>query len=305
MAKQAVDGQRVNAFRVDPHSVIVVGVDKKDVYKKTHPMYDPRVERPLDEDKLQGYVKYGPIKPIIVIKEGDDIIVDDGRRRTLYTRAANEIRLKQGLEPWQLRVMTPEKISMETAYDYSIMLNEAREEDDVVTKVEKLERWIQINGPIEGTNVEKACAVFACSRVTLKRYEANIGLHRDVKALVRDKKLSHVAAASLAALPYERQPEKAKELLNKGVTRIEDVQAEVKHEKEQERAARNGAAPVERTAPEKTITRTQWKKWLDHAEAAGVKTDTIHGVKLALGLLYPGAVKGAKAAFREAGIDLD
>lgn len=92
MAKTAVEAPRTNAWLFDPEQL-------KLVTDESHHLYDPRIHLPIDEAMVKNIMVNGVIEPVIIAKEGQDVIVVDGRQRTKNAIEANKRLTAEGKEP--------------------------------------------------------------------------------------------------------------------------------------------------------------------------------------------------------------
>ena len=74
MSKQALEGQRLNAFGMDPDKLTIIGLDTDD--GPEHPLYDERVRLPLDESFVKNVKVYGVIEDVIVCKDADGRVLE-------------------------------------------------------------------------------------------------------------------------------------------------------------------------------------------------------------------------------------
>lgn len=94
MGGQAFDAPRLQAFYLDPSTVTVLCLDTKD--GEEHPLWDPRFSIPVDQSDIDSVMTYGVLTVGIVRKEkmadgSERTVVIDGRQRTRWARAANDV----------------------------------------------------------------------------------------------------------------------------------------------------------------------------------------------------------------------
>jgi hypothetical protein len=96
--KTAIDAKRGNLFLVPPEDITIIGLDTED--GPEHPLFDERVLLPVDEALARNIAIHGVIEPVVIRKNGDDVIeVIDGRQRVRSARLANERLEAEGKEP--------------------------------------------------------------------------------------------------------------------------------------------------------------------------------------------------------------
>lgn len=189
--KTALDAQRGTYFVVEPESL-------KIIEDKRHPLYDSRVELPLDDDFVESIAHFGVKKIIDVRKNGDRLEVVDGRRRTRGAVEANRRREERGLPRLTVRVVL-EKGTDEDMDLLMVLGNRGRVDDDPVTLAEKAARLVAKVG-------EERAALACCTNVrTLRSWLQILDLAPEIRESVRRGDLKYSAATKLAALPREEQ----------------------------------------------------------------------------------------------------
>lgn len=158
MAKIAFAHKRIAAFTADPKDIVVIT-------DKNHPLYDSRVELPIDPEFLASINRRGVIKAVIVRKIDGKPVVVDGRRRVLTARVANIQRKKDGL-PIIMVPFTERKGDTADAFGVTVEANEHRLDDPLRTKIEKAQRLAQL-----GHDPESIASMFkGVSVATVKRW---------------------------------------------------------------------------------------------------------------------------------------
>lgn len=64
--------------------------DLKVITDAKHPLYDARVERPVDEAMVLSIMSLGIIEPLVIARDGESVYVVDGRQRRLNAIEANK-----------------------------------------------------------------------------------------------------------------------------------------------------------------------------------------------------------------------
>lgn len=191
MGRQALDAPRGQYFMLDPDKLVLI-VDK------AHPLYDRRVEKPLTEQFIRNIDAFGVKKPIDGRKNGADVEVAEGRRRTRGAREVNRRRRAEGREP----LLVPVILHRCSDADMDVLMvigNECREDDDLVTRAEKASRLIEQIG------LEKTALAFGRSPDTVEGWLKLLDLSEEVRERVRSGDLSAAAALPLAELSREEQ----------------------------------------------------------------------------------------------------
>lgn len=178
----------------DPNKLVIV-TDKK------HPLYDERVELPIDEGMVRNIMVYGVVEPIVVRKNGEQddgtpiVEVVDGRQRVKNAREANRRLEEEGKEA--IRVSAVQKRG-DNAGLFGVMIsaNEIRQDDTPMTRARKLGRYLAM-----GRTEEEAAITFGCSGTTIKNYLLLLDAGEVVQKALEKGQISMVAAKKLAVLP--------------------------------------------------------------------------------------------------------
>ncbi|KAA0888798.1 ParB/RepB/Spo0J family partition protein [Oryzomonas rubra] len=203
-SKTAVEASRTNAWLIEPDRLVLIT-------DPGHPLYDPRVDLPLDEALVRNIMVNGVIEPIIITKEGDDLVVVDGRQRTKNAREANRRLVEQGKEPIKAVCMI-RRGDDSSLFGVLISANENRQDDTPLGRADKLNRYLNM-----GRSEEEACIAFGVSMPTIKTWLAMLTLADPVKKAIEHGTISASAAVKLADLPKPKQEAALKELTESGV----------------------------------------------------------------------------------------
>lgn len=164
MGKQALEGQRLNAFGMDPDKLVIIGLDTQD--GPEHPLYDERIKLKLDEGLVRNIMVYGVIETVTVTKDADGLpLVVVGRQRVRCAREANKRLTAEGKKPILVPCMT-KRGEQNTMFGVMISENENRQEDSIITKARKASRMISVCRTTE----TEAAAAFGVSRPTLSSW---------------------------------------------------------------------------------------------------------------------------------------
>lgn len=202
--KSAVDAPRRNVFMMDPDDIVIVGIDTGDTDK--HPLWDPRIHLPIDPLLVANIRHYGVLEPIDTTKDGERLLVVDGRRRVLHARAAKRIQLEAGEEVVKVPVMI-RKGDDAHLFGVSRAHNAMRTGDGPLTNARNAQRMIDM-----GSSEAQVALTFGVTPQAVKNWLALLGLHTDVLAAVKAEQLTPTAAIQLAVLPRAEQAEVVSEL---------------------------------------------------------------------------------------------
>lgn len=207
MAKQAIEGTRLNAFGLDPDELVIVGLD--DGEGPEHPLYDERVALPLDEALVRNIMVFGVIEPIVVRKNGTFVEVVDGRQRVRAAREANSRLREQGAEPLHVPAVVKRG---DNGQIMGVMLSTfLRQDDTPIGKAQKAARYLDT-----GKSEAEAAIVYGVSTQTIRNWMALLELAPRVQAAVTAGQIGAAAALELRDLPHREQESKIEAIAANG-----------------------------------------------------------------------------------------
>lgn len=196
-----------------PEEIIVIGIDTED--GASHPLYDTRIHKPLNEATVRDIMKRGVKEPITVTKDGDESppIVIDGRRRVLHAREANRRLAEEGIEVRiKIPVLPPERNSDDgRMLALMVALNEHREADSPMNRAMKAQKYRDL-----GYTEQDTAEVFSVSPQTIQNYLRLLSLHPQCQKAVEEGAISPSAAYQLAAQPQAKQRALLEKMLKGG-----------------------------------------------------------------------------------------
>jgi ParB-like chromosome segregation protein Spo0J len=195
MSKTAFDSPRLTGFMMAPEDLVLVEDQQSD-------LWDPRVKVDPPEPFILNVLALGVQETISVRKRADGKAeVIDGRKRTLAAREVNKRLVAAGSDPRLVPVLVKKA---EAADPVALMyaLNEARVEDDALTRAGKMARYIAL-----GHSEEQTAVTFACAASSVRAHLKLLDMPKEVKAAVSAGRLSLSAAPKAAQLPAEELAE--------------------------------------------------------------------------------------------------
>ncbi len=181
-----------------PERLTIIGIDTKD--GPEHPLFDGQSNAyELEADKIQNYYHNGVLQAVKVRRDGDRFIVVFGRKRCRYLRAANALRVKDGLPPMKI-TFTITTASDEALVGMVMMENLVRTEATFRQKAEMAQRLIEGWG-YSPEDVGQSAGV---SLATVNSWLKFNNLAEPVKREV-DNGLAATSALYLSDLPREDQ----------------------------------------------------------------------------------------------------
>lgn len=209
MAKNSIEAYgasgKTNLLFFDPSALtLVTDVDS--------PLYDPRVNLPVDEDLARNIDYQGVIEPVIVSKnpETGDAEILVGRQRVKAARLANEWRTARGVDP----VMVPGYVfkgSRRDAIEFIVSENEVRKEDSPLGRAYKMRRMQAI-----GRGEDQIAVVFGCTVATVRSTLALLECTSAVQKAVEKGSINVTHAKQLSKMAPDEQREKVAALVAAG-----------------------------------------------------------------------------------------
>ena len=195
---------RGNLWSIDPDDLCIIGgkllpadergpLDTDD--GPDHDLYDERVSEPLTEEFVNNIDAHGVDTPVLIVKLGDVATVIAGRKRIRAARIVNVRRKKRGEPPIKIDAKL-KRASGSGLLAAMITENEARTNDGILTKIDKLKRLLN-----RGVSPEDAAIHFNVGAATVKGWLAfEDNATAETKAAARAGRLSASAAAELAKI---------------------------------------------------------------------------------------------------------
>ena len=204
MGKTAIDAKRGTIFMLEPERLTLVT-------DKGHPLYDPRVEDPPDENMVANIAMHGVLEPVIVRKNGDAIEVVAGRGRTKAAAEANR-RLKAEGKPPMLVPAIMRGGDDADLFGVMISENEIRREDSMIVKGGKARKLLNM-----GYSVPQIAVTFGATRQAVESWLAADGLPARIKDAVEAGEISATAALQASGLPRDEQVRRFEAAKSKGL----------------------------------------------------------------------------------------
>lgn len=199
-ATSVTESPRSNMYMVEPEALKLI-TDKED------PLYDPRVDLPVEENMVLNIMHQGIIQNIQAVKRGEDYVVITGRQRVKAALEANKKLRRQGKEPIRIPVVLGRG---DEADQLGVLIseNELRQNDSPIAKAEKCKKFLDM-----GRTEQEAAIIFGVTPQTIKNWMEIVGLCAFVKKAVDRDLISATAAAKLSGLSLADQKEAAEDLI--------------------------------------------------------------------------------------------
>jgi len=206
MAKNSKDAYgasgTTNLLTFDPANLKLITSEK-------HPLYDKRVEKPIDESMVLSIMEYGVKEPVIVWKDPEtgDVCVVAGRQRVKNNIEANKRLKKRGEMPKDIKAIVergdPKKLMAIMAIE-----NEGRTANTPQERAELAGRMLEA-----GYTEDVLAIVFHCSKSTVKNYIALLETTGAVRKAVASGRIDPTDGYKLAKLHPSEQNAKLEEIL--------------------------------------------------------------------------------------------
>jgi ParB family chromosome partitioning protein len=277
MGKQALPYPRKgNLFSIPPEDVTVIGLDTTD--GPEHPLYDDRIHLPIDMNLVKNIMVKGVIQPVQAVKDGDRILIVEGRQRVRAARKANQILRKEGKEPVALKV-EPVKGENPDLFGIMVSANEHRKDDTPMAKARKLARFLAM-----GKTEQEAAVLFGVTVRSIKDWQLLLDLDPKVQQAVDGGQIAATACKELAKLPRKEQKAALSQLLETAEPGKRVTQ----------RAAERGTGKV--TAKSKAPSKKEIKRLLaldeDVLYNGGLDDHAIKVLRWAIGDLQASSISG-------------
>ncbi|MBZ1986776.1 ParB/RepB/Spo0J family partition protein [Klebsiella pneumoniae] len=205
MAKNSIDAYgasgKTNVLMFEPENLFLVT-------DKTHPLYDERINLPINEGMVLNIKELGVLEPIIVWKDPENgrscVVV--GRQRVRHTLEANKLLLKEGKTP----LLVPGVVKRGSANQmakYMVSENEIRRPDTPLGRAKKMSDAMD-----RGHDEDDLAVLFGCSVQTVRATLSLLDATQAVRDAVESGTVTVTQARQLASLKPEEQRAKVAEI---------------------------------------------------------------------------------------------
>ncbi len=294
---QAIEAKRTSLFVLAPEAphIKIVGLDTEHK-RNEHPLYDARVFLPVRESLVVSMMENGFLGSIVTAKDGEDLLVVDGKQRVRAAREAN-IRFEKAGSDRRIMVATAAPMRGEDSSKVGALatLNEHRTIDNIIERARKMAYMMRFE------NTEKQVAVaFGETEQTVKNYLKVLDCHPDVIKSAERGEVAPSVLVTLSALTRDEQLATFETMRAEGKLTVAEAQKRVYVKKngktrtgeEEEGNGKKLPVPVIRK-----ILRLHASSELK----AKVSDDTIAVLRLVAGEMEPSRIKGMTEALREVG----
>lgn len=194
-----IESKRQNLHFYNPDDLTIIGIDEGG---QDHPLYDERVELPVDEGLMRSILAKGVLQNITVVTDGDKLLVVTGRQRVRATRAANEMLRKSGKKEEDLILIPARKARGDDGglIQIGVMENELRREDSALVKARKAQRMLD-----RGKNEDDVALAFGVTKPAVANYLKLLELDEKVQEAVDKGVIAYTRAIQLHGYSKEEQ----------------------------------------------------------------------------------------------------
>lgn len=203
-----------------PEDLKIVGLDF--AADPSHPLYDERVNNPLEGEKIEACDMSGVTTPIKGVRKKGEIWVVTGRHSTRYAREVNKLRAARGDKPLEVPVVLvpfTDELSLKTLM---IQENMLRTELTPVDKGRYAQTLLAEFEDLDKKDaVQRVADLMGVTPQSIKDWTKVLSFEpKVVKAIETGKISAHKALKTFRKVPPEKQAEVLTEL-EKGLKEIE------------------------------------------------------------------------------------
>lgn len=181
---------------------------------KTSPFYDERIENPVDEALVQSIMMRGVLKPVLVIRDGDRFVVDDGRQRVRACTEANKRLRKAGKPEHKVGYIVKRVGSAEAGI---IGLSAAGNIHVTNTPIQRARKALRMEEA--GATRDEIAVDFGVTRQCVDNWLTLLDCAAPIQKAVDEGRVGESVARKLAGLDREKQREVFDEMVAKGATK--------------------------------------------------------------------------------------
>jgi len=173
------------------------------------PFYDERIKKPVPEWLIQSVMEMGVIKPVVVMRDGPRLVIDDGRQRVRALIEANRRLIAAGKEPLHVVYIIRKPKDGDAGIVGLARAANLHVEDSPMERARAAARLVDV--AVRDGMSESEARLFAASRCGVKsgqavaNWTALLGLATPLQKAVDTGELSEARARELLVLPRDQQ----------------------------------------------------------------------------------------------------
>lgn len=208
-AKRAVEAPRRNYFMMNPYDVVVIGLDTED--GPEHYLWDERIHLPIDPAMVANIRTYGVQKAIKATKDGERVLVVEGRQRVKHNRLAWDQAIKAGEEPPRLPVDLI-RGTEQHVFGVASVGNGFTQAETPMQRAGRAHKLFEMSG-----DEAHVAVTFGVKVPQLREWFSLLGVAPQVRRAVDTGEVSPSAAAKLAKLAKAEQVAQLEQLREQGI----------------------------------------------------------------------------------------
>lgn len=242
MAKQAIEGVRKNAFARDPKTMLIVGIDEVPgvMDPKNHPLYEDPARLVIDDAMVRNIMHYGVIEPVVVCRDGENVVVVDGRRRVLHARRANELLFERGGQPILVTCVVRDGDDGDLM-GVMVTANSIRLEESTLQKAKKASRMLN-----NGMSDEAVATAFGVGVPAIRQWQSVLTCAKPVLDALDAGTIPVGVAVELSRVPKGEQGAKLEEMLSAGGGKVTVKEARAAKTRTEDGEAKTSSVPGKR-----------------------------------------------------------
>jgi ParB family chromosome partitioning protein len=186
------------------------------VTDKLHPLYDERVELPIDQRLVESIGTTGILHPVTIARDGLFLVVVDGRQRVRAAIEASKITHREIKIPTILQHGSDADL-----FEITVASNELRTADNEIVRAQKIKRLMSLTG----ADAKRVAIAFGLSLSHVRNLVAILDAAPEVQEKVIQKAISLSSAVNISK-NTERREQK-----NKVLQHLQNAAFEVDEEK--------------------------------------------------------------------------
>jgi len=278
-------------FGMSPEDFVIIGIDTDHASRQEHPLWDKRIELPLDEAMVRSIMVVGVLEPVKIRKNNGVPEVVFGRQRIRAAREANKRLIAKGERPIVVNTTTTQGDDR-SMLGIMITENAIRNDNSMKAKAELLGELLD-----EGFS-DKECATFmGVTQTAIRNWKKLRECSEEVMDAVNSGELSASAAADLAVFPVEEQAKQLEDLRKQaaeaGKTKISTQATRNKRQKAEGSKHATAYKP-----PRKPVLTSVVELAEDKTATTKMSADAVDVLKWALGQVPASEVPGLEEALK-------
>jgi len=197
------------------------------VIDPNHPLYDERINLPLDEMMIRNIQSFGVLEPIIVTRDPEtgDVLVIDGRQRVRHAMEANRRLDAAGLPMLLVPATTRKGDNAATLFGVMVATNELRQADPPLIRAAKMQRMKNL-----GQDDEAVALAFGLNVLTVRNTLVLLDCGKVAQKAIQEGYIGVTDALYLSRLTPAQQTAKVEEIIRATAGKMGHAKVKAKRE---------------------------------------------------------------------------